>query len=242
MTDGRHPTHPTDGSSGDAATPTTPPTPATQDIFRDTPVRYFGYANELGEAFKAFVSRRLYLGSYAVACAYVTADAGTRGLTDHRAGCSAVETLDTTMEALTWQGFASVAIPGLIINRVVAGATTVATRAAPHLPRLSARLPPPMQATLVGLACIPLIISPIDRGVDLAMEWAYRPVVDAALHGGRQRRGGGVQHGAGAAASVHGGDVDGAMHARGGATHGNVVIHAVYHDTATDSETLQRGV
>jgi fission process protein 1 len=151
------------------------------DVFRDTPVRYLGYTNELGESFKAFIGRRVYLGSYAVACVYCLGDATTRGWRAREEGRPALEVFDTTTEALVWQGFASVALPGLVINRVVATYTHLATAAAPRFPALMARLPPQIQATVVGLACIPLIISPIDRAVDIAMATVYRPVASAAF-------------------------------------------------------------
>ena len=87
-----------------AAEDAAPPT----DVYRDTPVRFLGYANEVGggrrhasmalprrasrngrahaseqsmnnvlagESFKPVAPRALYFGSYAVACAYVAADA-----------------------------------------------------------------------------------------------------------------------------------------------------------------------
>ncbi|KAG5188923.1 mitochondrial 18 KDa protein-domain-containing protein [Tribonema minus] len=41
------------------------------DIFRDTPVRYLGYANECGEAFRPLVPGIVVTLSYAVAIAYV---------------------------------------------------------------------------------------------------------------------------------------------------------------------------
>eukprot|EP00961_Rhodomonas_salina_P200278 2701630-Rhodomonas_salina.1 len=37
------------------------------DVFKDTPLRYLGYANELGESFRPLISRFLYRGSYVVA-------------------------------------------------------------------------------------------------------------------------------------------------------------------------------
>ncbi|XP_078687661.1 mitochondrial fission process protein 1-like [Branchiostoma floridae x Branchiostoma belcheri] len=45
------------------------------DIYRDTLVRYLGYANEVGESFRALVPVSVVWGSYAVATAYCTADA-----------------------------------------------------------------------------------------------------------------------------------------------------------------------
>ena len=34
------------------------------DIYRDTPLRYMGYCNEVGESFKAFLPKWAYLGTY----------------------------------------------------------------------------------------------------------------------------------------------------------------------------------
>lgn len=45
--------------------------------------RYMGYANELGESFKASISRGLYVGTYAVAVAYALGDALDKGLRAH---------------------------------------------------------------------------------------------------------------------------------------------------------------
>ena len=47
-----------DAASSDAATPS----PASVDLYRDTPVRFLGYANELGESFKPLIPRVAYLG------------------------------------------------------------------------------------------------------------------------------------------------------------------------------------
>ncbi|TSL28182.1 Mediator of RNA polymerase II transcription subunit 13-like [Bagarius yarrelli] len=49
------------------------------DIYRDTWVRFLGYANEVGEAFRALVPVSMVWASYAVATAYVSADAMDKG-------------------------------------------------------------------------------------------------------------------------------------------------------------------
>uniref|UniRef100_A0A673JIK0 Mitochondrial fission process protein 1 n=1 Tax=Sinocyclocheilus rhinocerous TaxID=307959 RepID=A0A673JIK0_9TELE len=49
------------------------------DIYRDTWVRFLGYANEVGEAFRALVPVSAVWASYAVATAYVSADALDKG-------------------------------------------------------------------------------------------------------------------------------------------------------------------
>ena len=139
-----------DAASSDAATP-----PASVDLYRDTPVRFLGYANELGESFKPLIPRVAYLGTYGVACAYVAADANDKYRRDGDVARG--------VDALIWQALASVIVPGFVVNRVVAMAGRATTR--------------PMVPTFCGLASIPLIIKPIDHAVDAAMDASLRPYV-----------------------------------------------------------------
>jgi len=48
------------------------------DIFRDTPLRYLGYANELGESFH-FIMPKFLVPSYILAFGYVFADTFSKG-------------------------------------------------------------------------------------------------------------------------------------------------------------------
>ncbi|XP_014690273.1 mitochondrial fission process protein 1 isoform X2 [Equus asinus] len=52
---------------------------AERDLFRDTWVRYLGYANEVGEAFRSLVPAAVVWLSYGVASSYVLADAIDKG-------------------------------------------------------------------------------------------------------------------------------------------------------------------
>ena len=153
------------------------------DVFRDTWVRYLGYTNEFGESFRAFIPKSVYLGSYAVASAYCVADSAAKGMATSDAGGSPIDVADVAAEALVWQGFASVVFPGLVINRVVSGYASMASRLLTTLPRFFKLVPPRVGAVAAGLAAIPLIINPIDRVVDSGMEVAYRPLADALLRG-----------------------------------------------------------
>ena len=139
-----------DAASSDAATP-----PPSVDLYRDTPVRFLGYANELGESFKPLIPRIAYFGTYGVACAYVAADANDKYQRDGDVARG--------VDALIWQALASVIVPGFVVNRVVATASRATTR--------------PMVPTFCGLASIPLIIKPIDHAVDAAMDASLRPYV-----------------------------------------------------------------
>lgn len=120
------------------------------------PTSLLGYANEVGEAFKMFLSKKLYLGTYAVASAYCLADAGLHGheAVAHRyparppwPGHPSWVGTTAFADAALWQGMASVVIPGFTINRLVAAATKLlANPAAPSNPTVRsppARPPPP---------------------------------------------------------------------------------------------------
>ena len=177
------------------------------DFFRDTLARYFGYANELGESFRPLVPR-LVAPSYGVAFLYVlgdtvdkgskaaagpsnggvanAAEAADRGQVANGASSvwdsslTRLRVADACGDTLLWQTLASVAIPGLVINRVVAGmgAALHSTHAASlRLPAAASRWLP----TAVGLAMIPLIIHPIDALVDTILDNSTRPYMRTVL-------------------------------------------------------------
>ena len=135
------------------------------DMLRTGLVRYLGYANEVGESFKPLVPRIFYLGSYGIAGSYVAADAAWRGSMPPAGRSALVEGGDT----LVWQGLASVAVPGFVINRVVWAASQ-----APLPARWRGWAP-----TAAGLLAIPFIIRPIDLGVEHFMDVALRPLYEA---------------------------------------------------------------
>lgn len=155
--------------------PTEEKTDKTVDIYRDTPVRLLGYANEIGEAFRALVPVSLVWGTYAVATAYVTADAvdkGKKAAVAHgdnpgKTTRVAVAVVDT----FVWQALASVIIPGFTINRVCAASLYLLGRTTKW--PLAARK---WTTTAIGLSTIPFIITPIDRSVDFLLDSSLRKV------------------------------------------------------------------
>jgi len=150
------------------------------DIYRDTVVRYLGYANEVGEAFRALVDVKLVYASYGVASAYVLADTydkaskAKKALGDQegastKAGIAAFDTL-------IWQALASVIIPGFTINRICAASLLGLAKVAPKVP-LNTRK---WMTTAVGLGVIPAIIHPIDSLVHFGMDNTTRKWIGGA--------------------------------------------------------------
>mmetsp|Transcript_43432 Transcript_43432/g.108882 ORF Transcript_43432/g.108882 Transcript_43432/m.108882 type:complete len:178 (+) Transcript_43432:110-643(+) len=142
------------------------------DVFKDSLLRYLGYSNEVGEAFRPMVHSRFVTASYAVAGAYVLADTADKvnvALNNERIPKQARNhhALERGLDTLIWQGLASVVIPGATINRIV-----WATGKLPLPPKAKSVVP-----TAVGLASIPLIIYPIDLVVHHALDRTSRPVL-----------------------------------------------------------------
>jgi hypothetical protein len=54
------------------------------DVFKDSTLRFAGYANEVGEAFRPIIPKQLVLFTYGVAFVYGTADAGHKGTTTYQ--------------------------------------------------------------------------------------------------------------------------------------------------------------
>ncbi|XP_053849545.1 mitochondrial fission process protein 1 isoform X1 [Vidua macroura] len=168
--------------------------PEEPDLYRDTWVRYLGYANEVGESFRPLVPVPVVWASYGVATAYVTADAIDKGrkaatvsATPSSPPSLSIPALPLTpvipqahaqdptrvgvavVDTFVWQSLASVAIPGFTINRLCAASLAL-------LGSLT-RWPLPVRrwtTTALGLAAIPLIITPIDRTVDFLMDSSLR--------------------------------------------------------------------
>ena len=134
------------------------------DLWRETPVRFLGYANEVGEAFRPQFPR-VVIPSYAVAFMYCLGDTAAKTQLAYQQEESFNSVcVQTSAETFVWQTLASVLIPGFTINRVVAAAQWGLTKAPKAHPLLGL-----YGATTVGLLSIPLIITPIDRFVDHAM-------------------------------------------------------------------------
>lgn len=94
------------------------------DVFRDTPLRYAGYLNETGEAFKEFIPKSVYLGSYRLTDAYVYGDAlhkFVKGYKDSKAetmGGKIKDGLKTGADCYAFQAIASQYGPVLVVDRI----------------------------------------------------------------------------------------------------------------------------
>jgi len=154
------------------------------NVFRDSLVRYLGYANEVGESFR-YQFPRFVAPSYVVSFGYCLADAATSGkkaydyarsehnTTNNAADNAAIiDSLVSTTDTLLWQSLASVAIPGFAINRIVKAFRFALAKSPVVVPITFATWLP----TVVGLGSIPWIIHPIDEFVDAAMDNTFRKV------------------------------------------------------------------
>lgn len=145
----------------------------TLDYFRDTPVRYLGYANEVGEAFRQLIPVSFVRLSYVVASTYCLSDATSKAFYVKKEDLSTdkkspnKKAIEMFIEAAVWQGLASVIIPGFTINRIC-WMSNIVIRS-----MMSSLLSPTRQkylVTSIGLGCIPVIIKPIDRLVDAVID------------------------------------------------------------------------
>lgn len=129
------------------------------DLYRGTPLRYLGYANEAGEAFRPLID--VVIPSYVVAVSYVLADTldktkkaldGPKYISEEATRCAVFEGLDTFL----WQIIASVILPGFTIHQIVELSLTLLQ----DLPQTDfiSYLP-----TLLGFSTIPFIVEPIDQ-------------------------------------------------------------------------------
>jgi fission process protein 1 len=160
-----------------ANTPSPEDKKAEYNVFRDSLLRYLGYANEVGESFR-YQFPRFVVPSYAVAFGYCLADAGTAGSKAYESAkkdnrpTAAADSIVSTADTLIWQCLASVFLPGLAINQIVKASRFAVARSPVGLPVAVTTWFP----TAAGLGSIPLIIHPIDHFVDELMDNSFRKV------------------------------------------------------------------
>ncbi|XP_002022982.2 mitochondrial fission process protein 1 [Drosophila persimilis] len=143
--------------------------PKEVDIYRDTFIRYMGYSNEIGEAFRPLVPKSIVAASYGMAIGYVCTDTFDKSLRLQRTGASNRDLAILAGDVFSWQMMASVIIPGLVINRITWASRMMLSKAPVGILKTV--------PTLIGLASIPLIIHPIDSLVDRIMDETYRKAV-----------------------------------------------------------------
>jgi len=142
-----------------------------KDIFRDTPVRYLGYANEVGESFH-FIIPKLLKPSYVLSFGYVFADTISKSRSQYLQDKRRITKMMMYkgLDCLLWQSFASVIIPGFIINRIVKASTLLLNiRSFRRFPMMKKNLP-----CLIGLTSIYFIVPPIDNFCHYVMDQTLR--------------------------------------------------------------------
>ena len=100
------------------------------DIFRHTPLRYLGYTNEIGEAFRYQLSFRALACTYIISTGYVIGDALDKGykaynkyhfeeMKTHEKNLARNYVIKTTGLVLLWQIVATEIVPAFIIYQAV---------------------------------------------------------------------------------------------------------------------------
>ena len=150
------------------------------DIYRDSPLRYMGYANECGEAFAAWLPPFGVPATYVVAAVYVLADTFDKAIKANKEK-GMKEGVIVGLDTVTWQMLASVFWPGSFI-RVMVNATNLLVSKLPadlslDVGGLDAETIEKALPTAIGLMTIPFIVKPIDKTIDWAMEESVTKVL-----------------------------------------------------------------
>jgi len=140
--------------------------PKKPDLYRDTLVRYLGYANEVGESFKSLIPKSAYLSTYAISIAYVSADTLDKS--------ENLKKKLTAADVFIWQMLASVIVPGFTINRICHFSRLGLMRSSTSFRNYKYNK---YIVSGIGLGSIPLIVKPIDHSIDYIMDESFRKYV-----------------------------------------------------------------
>ena len=154
------------------------------DLYRDTAVRYFGYANEIGEAFRPLAPAPIVTFSYLVAFTYIAADSYSQGakVVDSSSGGGWKKpSVLASIDSLLFQFMASVIFPSFTINRWVTFFGTVLS----ELPEEQfSNVPTELLQylpTATGLILIPIICGPLDVLTHRLLDNSFRSVSETIL-------------------------------------------------------------
>ena len=131
------------------------------DPYRETSIRYMGYANEVGEALENYLPDWGLPASYCVAATYVmfdTLDKGQKAFDAAPKEERFEESLKASTETFIWQILASLFWPGGVIRLTVNIIDLMIPGDNEYI------------STALGIILIPVIVRPIDEFVDEIME------------------------------------------------------------------------
>jgi fission process protein 1 len=142
------------------------------DVYKDSGLRYLGYANEVGEALGPLY-KNVIGPSYGVAISYILAD--TVDKYSHAVSTEANfrDVFKVTLDTFTWQLFASVILPGVTIHEITRRAKEALDSEETELNAMLKTWAP----TVIGLLCIPIIIGPIDAAVSEVLDLTLRELL-----------------------------------------------------------------
>jgi len=149
------------------------------DIYRDSPLRYVGYANECGESFAAWLPPIGVPATYGIAALYVLADTFDKAIkANNEKGLK--EGVIVGLDTVTWQMLASVFWPGSFIRVMVNASTLLVSKLPADIPDIGGLEAVTIEKalpTFIGLITIPFIVKPIDKTIDWAMEESVTKVL-----------------------------------------------------------------
>lgn len=141
------------------------------DVFKDSWVRYLGYSNEIGEAFRKVTPRNFVIFTYVVEVGYFIADTFHKG---HKAyndpnqqDNKHYHVIKSSGYTILWQFFATCVIPPLCINLVVGRTHNFLTRRNYGINIIK------FAPLTVGLIMIPLFNIYVDPVVEHALDYLF---------------------------------------------------------------------
>jgi fission process protein 1 len=138
------------------------------DIFKDSALRYLGYSNEIGEAFRPIIPLRIVAYSYIIEFSYFISDTihkGHKAYQDYKHHDDVIRHISkASFYTVIWQCFASVVLPAFTINRIVKLIGYISKHFTKN--QLMIKYSP----TIIGLIVIPILPIVLDPIVDKAME------------------------------------------------------------------------
>jgi len=144
------------------------------DFFKDTPIRYSAFANDVGEVLRSKIGPKLANLSWGITGGYALADTAWSGYRQYKKTGERKLAIDEIKDVFLWQLFASVIITPLVLK-----SGCISMEAVVHKSRLLQRaLHPTIKSygphAITIVTGIPVVVPYGDQLVDTVMDKHYR--------------------------------------------------------------------
>lgn len=141
-----------------------------ESMWRQRPLRYIGYVDEMGEVFAPYIGHKAVMGAYLISAFYGLLDLGTCAAKVPPSPDRKRKMKETVIDGMIFHAISTVLMPPMLLRLVRTGMKRLLKQ-----PQIPARFKQfTFLPSLVALMLLPVVGKPIDNMMNNLLNWTYR--------------------------------------------------------------------